>query len=95
MPPLPDGCFATVDVEVAAAPLVEVIRSFRRTSRRPMTRMAAIRTRTTSCVTRSRLRPSTQRRTPRLPGAGSRVVAKLLPVRVSPGADCRFGPGHD
>jgi mycothiol S-conjugate amidase len=29
MPPLPDGCFASIDVEVAAAPLVEVIRSFR------------------------------------------------------------------
>jgi mycothiol S-conjugate amidase len=29
LPPLPDGCFARLDVEVAAAPLVELIRSFR------------------------------------------------------------------
>jgi mycothiol S-conjugate amidase len=29
MPPLPDGCFASMDVEAAAAPLVEVIRKFR------------------------------------------------------------------
>jgi mycothiol S-conjugate amidase len=28
-PPLPDGCFAQLDVSVAAAPLVELIRSFR------------------------------------------------------------------
>ena len=29
LPPLPVGCFARLDVEVAAAPLVELIRSFR------------------------------------------------------------------
>jgi mycothiol S-conjugate amidase len=29
LPPLPDGCFATVSLEEAAAPLVEVIRRFR------------------------------------------------------------------
>ncbi len=29
LPPLPDGCFATMDVEVAAEPLVRLIRSFR------------------------------------------------------------------
>jgi mycothiol S-conjugate amidase len=28
-PPLPDGCFATLDVEEAAAPLVRLMRSFR------------------------------------------------------------------
>jgi mycothiol S-conjugate amidase len=28
-PPLPDGCFAKLDVSIAAAPLVELIRSFR------------------------------------------------------------------
>ncbi len=29
LPPLPDGCFAGMDVEVAAEPLVRIIRSFR------------------------------------------------------------------
>ena len=29
LPPLPEGCFALMDVEVAAAPLVRLIRSFR------------------------------------------------------------------
>ncbi len=29
LPPLPDGCFALVDLPAAAAPLVELIRSFR------------------------------------------------------------------
>lgn len=29
LPPLPDGCFALVDLEQAAAPLVELVRSFR------------------------------------------------------------------
>jgi mycothiol S-conjugate amidase len=29
LPPLPDGCFALLDLEVAAAPLVKVIRHFR------------------------------------------------------------------
>lgn len=29
LPPLPEGCFATIDPEVAARPLVEVIRAFR------------------------------------------------------------------
>jgi mycothiol S-conjugate amidase len=29
LPPLPDGCFALLDVEVAAEPLVRLIRSFR------------------------------------------------------------------
>ncbi|HEY5820581.1 MAG TPA: mycothiol conjugate amidase Mca [Propionibacteriaceae bacterium] len=29
LPPLPEGCFALVDVDVAAGPLVEVIRAFR------------------------------------------------------------------
>ena len=28
-PPLPEGCFARLDIQVAAAPLVELIRSFR------------------------------------------------------------------
>ena len=31
LPPLPDGCFASLDLEVAAAPLVKVIRSSSRT----------------------------------------------------------------
>ncbi len=29
LPPLPEGCFATVDLEVATAPLVQLIRRFR------------------------------------------------------------------
>jgi mycothiol S-conjugate amidase len=45
LPPLPEGCFALVPTEEAAAPLVELIRRFRRTSIDPTTSAAATRTR--------------------------------------------------
>ena len=63
-PPLPEGCFARTDIAVAAAPLVEVIRSFRPHVMTTYDENAEVtRIRTTSCATRSALRPLRRRPT--------------------------------
>ena len=51
LPPLPEGSFATLPLEVASAPLVELIRASGRTWSSPTTRTVAIRIPTTSCAT--------------------------------------------
>ena len=97
LPPLPNGCFASLDVEVAAAPLVELIRSFRphvvttydENGGYPHPDHIMCH-KVTVAAFDAAADPTAY------PERGAPWQAKaLLPVRVSPGADRRFGPGYD